>query len=345
MKIDQIGEVPPAAVCKDPFILGALALACAGMLIVVGFGLIPLLYGLLGARAASLALAKSRLLSSKGRLAKALASACVGAIALAICVGVSVWAVQSGRQAVKEAPLLAVKISQQAQQWRAMLPAVVADKIPEGQEDIQEAIASAVAGQMSGIAGAGKTWAVGILFALVGWIIGLVMANMEPPKKARGPLGEALARRGAVFSDIFVQVVVGQSFVACANTFFAAIFMLIILPLAGYALPWTGALLAMTMILSMIPAAGNVVCNGVVAMVALTVGPGVAVASLVYLILVHKVEYFINARAVGRRVDSSIAEMLLAMFVLEALFGVSGLVAAPLYYAYFKSELRCIGWL
>jgi predicted PurR-regulated permease PerM len=32
--------------------------------------------------------------------------------------------------------------------------------------------------------------------------------------------------------------------------------------------------------------------------------------------------------------------MLLAMLVMEAAFGIAGLVAAPIYYAYMKNELR-----
>ena len=50
-------------------------------------------------------------------------------------------------------------------------------------------------------------------------------------------------------------------------------------------------------------------------------------------------EYFLNARIVGRRIEATPWELLIAMVVMEAVFGLAGLVAAPVYYAYLKDEL------
>ncbi|HLF31274.1 MAG TPA: hypothetical protein VI566_09665, partial [Xanthomonadales bacterium] len=66
----------------------------------------------------------------------------------------------------------------------------------------------------------------------------------------------------------------------------------------------------------------------------------VAMGSLAYLILVHKLEYFLNARIIGSHIRARAWEMLMAMLVLEAAFGIAGLIAAPIYYAYLKDELR-----
>jgi len=38
-------------------------------------------------------------------------------------------------------------------------------------------------------------------------------------------------------------------------------------------------------------------------------------------------------------------ELLAVMFVMEAVFGPAGLVAAPLFYAYAKKELQAAGWV
>ena len=73
---------------------------------------------------------------------------------------------------------------------------------------------------------------------------------------------------------------------------------------------------------------------------ALAYGPEVAVVGLAYLIVIHKLEYFLNARIVGAHISARAWEMLTAMLVMEAAFGIPGLIAAPIYYAYFKSELR-----
>jgi predicted PurR-regulated permease PerM len=51
------------------------------------------------------------------------------------------------------------------------------------------------------------------------------------------------------------------------------------------------------------------------------------------------VEYFLNARIVGNRINARAWELLVAMLAMEAAFGIYGVIAAPLYYAYVKDEL------
>jgi len=65
----------------------------------------------------------------------------------------------------------------------------------------------------------------------------------------------------------------------------------------------------------------------------------VALASLGFLIVIHKLEYFVNARIVGSQIHAAAWELLLAMLVMEAAFGLPGVVAAPVLYAYLKAEL------
>ena len=66
----------------------------------------------------------------------------------------------------------------------------------------------------------------------------------------------------------------------------------------------------------------------------------VAVAALTFLVLIHKLEYFLNARIVGGQIRARAWELLLAMLAMEAAFGIAGVVAAPIYYAYLKRELE-----
>ena len=74
-------------------------------------------------------------------------------------------------------------------------------------------------------------------------------------------------------------------------------------------------------------------------LVSLSVSVNVALGSLVFLISVHKLEYFLNARIIGSHIRSQAWELLIAMVVMEALFGISGLIAAPIYYAFAKDTL------
>jgi predicted PurR-regulated permease PerM len=65
-----------------------------------------------------------------------------------------------------------------------------------------------------------------------------------------------------------------------------------------------------------------------------------ALGSLAFLVIIHKLEYFLNARIIGGKIKANAWELLIAMVLMEATFGIAGVVAAPIYYAYIKSELR-----
>ena len=95
----------------------------------------------------------------------------------------------------------------------------------------------------------------------------------------------------------------------------------------------------------LLPVVGNLISNTVITIVALSVSVYVAAVALGYLVLIHKVEYFLNARIVGGEIHARAWELLLAMLVMEAAFGIPGLVAAPVYYAYIKRELVDQGWI
>jgi predicted PurR-regulated permease PerM len=58
---------------------------------------------------------------------------------------------------------------------------------------------------------------------------------------------------------------------------------------------------------------------------------------------VHKLEYFLNAKIIGTQINARIWEMITAMLLMEALFGLPGLVAAPVIYAWTKDELTRLG--
>ncbi|MET5020211.1 hypothetical protein AAHH78_34760, partial [Burkholderia pseudomallei] len=53
----------------------------------------------------------------------------------------------------------------------------------------------------------------------------------------------------------------------------------------------------------------------------------------------HQRDYLRNAKIIGGHIESRARERLLAMLVMEAAFGVPGVIAAPLFYAYVKREL------
>jgi predicted PurR-regulated permease PerM len=47
----------------------------------------------------------------------------------------------------------------------------------------------------------------------------------------------------------------------------------------------------------------------------------------------------VNARIIGGQIKARAWELLIAMLVMEAAFGIAGVIAAPVFYAYLKKEL------
>ena len=221
---------------------------------------------------------------------------------------------------------------------RLKLPADMAAHLPEGAAEIQRTIASYLGAKAGALAMAGRAWLAGVLFAYVGLLIG-ALAAVRPAVLARGPLAQQLRLRIALFGEAFRQIVAAQFWIAAFNTLLTALFLLFLLPLWGLELPYTPVLITFTFVAGLVPIVGNLVCNVVITIVGLSVSPLAAAACLGFLILIHKAEYVINAKVVGRRTQMGVWELLSVMFVAEAVFGPAGLVAAPLFYAYLKKEL------
>ena len=137
----------------------------------------------------------------------------------------------------------------------------------------------------------------------------------------------------------FRQVVFAQVWISGINAILTAIYLAVVLPLFGIELPFTKTLIVLTFVFGLIPILGNLISNTVIFIVSLSQSLMVALAALGYLIVIHKLEYFLNARIIGNHIQAKAWELLLSMLILESAFGIPGLVAAPIFYAYLKAEL------
>ena len=221
---------------------------------------------------------------------------------------------------------------------RLKLPPDIAAYLPEGAVEAQRMVANYLRAQAGSLALAGRAWLNALLFAYVGLIVGGLAAIA--PSTVRRPLAAQLHRRVSLFGEAFRQIVAAQFWIAAFNTLLTAVFLLFILPLWDLRLPYTPALITLTFLAGLVPIVGNLVCNTVLTLVGLSVSPVAAAVCLVFLIVIHKAEYAINAKVVGARTQMAVWELLSVMFVAEAVFGPAGLVAAPLFYAYLKKELQ-----
>lgn len=181
---------------------------------------------------------------------------------------------------------------------------------------------------------------------LVGMVLGAMIALYDELQLPRlGPLGRELLGRSSRFSAAFKRVVFAQFKISLLNTAFTGAFLLVVLPLFGVHLPLAKTLVAITFVLGLLPVLGNLVSNTLITVAALSISLYAAIAALAYLVLIHKLEYFLNARIVGGEIQARAWELLLAMLVMEAAFHIPGVIVAPIYYAYIKRELADQGWI
>ena len=218
------------------------------------------------------------------------------------------------------------------------LPESVAQFLPEFSH-LNEAMANFIKSQMGAVAHFSKN-SLGILLQIiVGFIIGPMIFLSGLKQSPKGVLESEITKRAKNFGDTFKAIVLAQFFIAIVNTVATFIYLFAILPPFGIELPFKTALLVITFVASLIPIAGNIFCNTLLTVVSLTVSPGAALAALTFLVLVHKSEYFISATVLGERTHIKVWELLIVIFMSEALFGLYGILAGPLYYAYLRKEL------
>lgn len=176
-----------------------------------------------------------------------------------------------------------------------------------------------------------------VIASIIGIMVSLHQAhpsNSIPTFKAQ------LIQRIQNLATAFQNVVFAQVKISLINTFLFVIFAHIILPLFGTHLPFAKTLTILTFIFGLIPIIGNLITNTLITVAALTISVSLAVISLAYLIIIHKLEYFINAKIIGTKINATAWEVLLSMLIFEAIFGIAGLIIAPIYYAYLKLELK-----
>lgn len=220
------------------------------------------------------------------------------------------------------------------------LPTTLADHIPTTVYELKNYLLALFKEHTAEITHFGREGATMIIETIVGMLIGLFIAIHKFQDKSEEKITFHIQKRMHNILEAFYKIVFAQIKIAGINTLLTTIYLAVALPIFGIHLPYTKTLILLTFILGLIPVLGNLLSNFVLIVISLTISPITAIVSLVFLVIIHKLEYFLNAKIVGQEIDSTIWELLLAMFLMEALFGAIGLIAAPVFYAYLKIELK-----
>lgn len=140
--------------------------------------------------------------------------------------------------------------------------------------------------------------------------------------------------RFASFYRSFEVVMGAQIIISAINAAITSIFVYAV------GLPYASLVIILTFVCGLLPIVGNLISNTIIISIAFTMSPAKAGMALVFLVVIHKLEYFLNSRIIGSRIDHPMWLMLLAMLIGERLMGLSGVVLAPVVISFLKTEMK-----
>ncbi len=184
------------------------------------------------------------------------------------------------------------------------------------------------------------------MFVLVYLVIGIVVAVSlfinarlgveDDPHTARDSLyaltAHEIAMRFITFYRSFTIVMGAQILISIINTALTAIFLY----WGGF--PFATVLMVCTFLSGLLPIIGNILGNTLITGVAFTLSPQMALFALVFLVTIHKLEYFLNSKIIGDRIRNPMWLTLLGLLLGEKLMGIPGMILAPIVLHYIKVE-------
>jgi len=195
------------------------------------------------------------------------------------------------------------------------------------------------------MAGVGK-YAKAALLEVAEFIIGLVVAvslfinarfQLEPetqavPDNIYAAVWLEIGERFQIFYQSFSKVMGAQIVISLINTTLTTAFVL------WNHLPYAVVIIVLTFLCGLLPIIGNLISNTLIFGVALTLSPKLALFALIFLIVLHKLEYFLNSKIVGDRIRNPMWLTLLGLVIGETLMGIPGMILAPAVLHYIKVE-------
>lgn len=143
---------------------------------------------------------------------------------------------------------------------------------------------------------------------------------------------EVSARFGDFYYS-FSTVMGAQIMISSINTILTAVFVMAV------QLPYAPLAVAITFLCGLVPIVGNLVSNTIIVFLALTVSLKLAIGALVFLVVIHKLEYFLNSKIIGLRIRNPVWLTLIALIIGERLMGIPGLILAPIVLNYLRMEM------
>jgi predicted PurR-regulated permease PerM len=203
-------------------------------------------------------------------------------------------------------------------------------------------VAESLGAQLAGI---GK-YATEAVITIASLIIGIVVAvslfldarfQLEPEKQAiddniYASVWKEVGARFKTFYHSFDTVMGAQIVISAINTTLTSAFLL------WNGFPHIPVIIVLTFLCGLLPIIGNLISNTLIVGVAFTLSPNTALWSLVFLVVLHKLEYFLNSKVIGDRIKNPMWLTLLGLIIGETLMGIPGMILAPVVLHYIKVE-------
>ena len=141
-----------------------------------------------------------------------------------------------------------------------------------------------------------------------------------------------LTIRFSTLYQSFARVIGAQIVISLINTVLTAVF----LSCNGY--PYAALLVILVFLCGLLPIVGNLMSNIVIVGVGFTMSPRTGIIALIFLVVIHKLEYFLNSKIIGKRINSPMWLTLIGLLVGERLMGIPGMILAPVVLHYIKVE-------
>ncbi|MFN8391428.1 MAG: AI-2E family transporter [Bdellovibrionota bacterium] len=209
-------------------------------------------------------------------------------------------------------------------------------------ESFKQVIIDLMHGELGNLANYAKVATKEFVFLLIGLVVaaslflnGELDLDRDRHRKKNNlysALCQSISARFKNFYLSFSTVMGAQLLISIINTSFTALYVII----AG--VPHAAIIVGITFLCGMLPIVGNLISNSIIFSVAVTISVNEAVAALIFLIVLHKFEYFLNSKIIGSRIRNPMWLTLLGLVVGEKLIGIPGMILAPVLLNYIKIE-------
>src|SRR3954468_15187069 len=147
---------------------------------------------------------------------------------------------------------------------------------------------------------------------------------------------DEITARFSEFYRSFATVIGAQMTISAINTVLTAIFVF------SVGLPYAPVVVGLTFLCGLFPIVGNVLSNTVIVFVGFLVSSKMAIIALIFLVVIHKLEYFLNSKIIGARIRNPIWLTLIGLIIGEKLMGVPGMILSPVVLNYVRVEMSKI---